>query len=198
MTFWPRPPKANLLRPAPDWVPPPVMHGVNVLHAPMVDLHDRLNKLWNSGTNHDRALCRGLLLQLLVEVLDDDTQAHEQTASSSGLAGAARRVLGQLSQPGDDPTRSIQTAFSRLGYSYAHVCRVFRNAYGITPVGYVNSLRLERARMLILDTQLSIAEISKRVGYDNPAYFGRLFRKNAGRTPRQYRLDRGPSGAGRA
>ena len=73
MTFWPRPPKANLLRPAPDWVPPPVMHGVNVLHAPMVDLHDRLNKLWNSGTNHDRALCRGLLLQLLVEVLDDDT-----------------------------------------------------------------------------------------------------------------------------
>ena len=190
MTFWPGPPRTDLFHLPPDWAPQPVIQGRNFMHAPVDDLHDRLKERWNNGTHHERALCRGLMLELLVELLDPDTLTRSQNSDSTRLASDARRVLGRLSSERDDPTRSVQASFKELGYSYAHVCRVFSNAYGITPVGYMNSLRLERARTLILDTQLNIAEIARRVGYDNPTYFGRLFRKNTGRTPKQYRRER--------
>ncbi len=192
MTFWPSPPITKLFRFQPDWIPKPLMQGDRFMRAPVNDLHDRLYERWNNGTRHERTLCRGLLLELLIELFEsDEAQPRDSGINSSRIASMARRVLGKLACEGDDPTRSVQSAFKSLGYSYAHVCRIFRRAYGITPVGYMNSLRLERARTLILDTQLNISEIASRVGYTSPAYFGRLFRKNSGRSPREYRQECG-------
>ncbi|MGY3765393.1 helix-turn-helix domain-containing protein [Vagococcus vulneris] len=75
--------------------------------------------------------------------------------------------------------------FSHLNRSY--VSRLFKEATNMTVTEYLTSFRLEQAKKLLSTTDLSIAEISLEVGYIDPAYFSRLFKKDIGCTPKKYR-----------
>ena len=55
---------------------------------------------------------------------------------------------------------------------------------------YLTLYRLERAQELLNRTDLSIAEIANRVGYANPGYFTRIYKKYRGITPEQARMAR--------
>lgn len=65
--------------------------------------------------------------------------------------------------------------------------RRFAKATGFTPVDYVQNLRIEEAKQLLETTQTSIDEISAEVGYEDPSYFRKLFKKKAGILPAKYR-----------
>ena len=65
--------------------------------------------------------------------------------------------------------------------------RSFRLAMGMPPMQYITSVRLNRARMLLESTDYPIQEIAAMVGYDNPLYFSRIFKKQVGEAPSRYR-----------
>lgn len=65
--------------------------------------------------------------------------------------------------------------------------RRFTAATGSTLIGYVQNLRVEEAKRLLEMEHLSSEEISASVGYENPAFFRRLFKRSTGLTPGQYR-----------
>ena len=65
--------------------------------------------------------------------------------------------------------------------------RSFRISMGISPMQYITSVRLNRARVLLESTDYSIQEIGSMVGYDNPLYFSRVFRRQVGEPPSHYR-----------
>ena len=52
---------------------------------------------------------------------------------------------------------------------------------------YVHSLRMEEAKQILETEQLSIDEVGHQVGYEDPAYFRRLFKRKVGLTPARYR-----------
>ena len=55
------------------------------------------------------------------------------------------------------------------------------------PARYIQSLRIVNAQRLLERTKYSIGEVSEIVGYDNPLYFSRVFKKETGLSPAQYR-----------
>ena len=63
----------------------------------------------------------------------------------------------------------------------------FRQYANTTPAQYVQSLRLTNAKMLLETTNYNITEIANLVGYENPLYFSRFFRKQCGMSPSQFR-----------
>lgn len=65
--------------------------------------------------------------------------------------------------------------------------RNFRLYTGFTPMQYILSKRIYNAEALLQNTQYNITEISRIVGYDNPLYFSRLFKKIKGLSPSEYR-----------
>lgn len=65
--------------------------------------------------------------------------------------------------------------------------RTFKNVTGTTPMQYILSLRIANAQSLLETTDYNITEISNIVGYDNPLYFSRLFKKQKGVSPSDYR-----------
>ena len=62
---------------------------------------------------------------------------------------------------------------------------------GMSPAQYVLSLRMVNAQSLLEHTNYNVKEISEIVGYDNPLYFSRVFKKEIGQSPVQYRKLRG-------
>lgn len=64
---------------------------------------------------------------------------------------------------------------------------LFKKEVGINFGDFIISLRIEEAKRLLLDVDLSISEIVYRVGYNDVRYFGRLFKKQVGITPSKFR-----------
>jgi AraC family L-rhamnose operon regulatory protein RhaS len=65
--------------------------------------------------------------------------------------------------------------------------RVFKDVTGMTPLDYINSIRINRAEELIKDGRLSIAEIAEQIGIYDTNYFSRLFKQKKGVTPSEFR-----------
>lgn len=65
--------------------------------------------------------------------------------------------------------------------------RRFFHATGLSPLGYVQSLRLEEAKQMLETTALPVEAIAQEVGYGDASFFGQLFKRKIGVTPAQYR-----------
>src|SRR5512145_3145301 len=69
------------------------------------------------------------------------------------------------------------------GVSEAHFARSFKQAFGLPPHRYLLTRRIERAKALLRDTDLSITEIASRTGWGSLGTFGRTFRDVTGESP---------------
>jgi len=68
-----------------------------------------------------------------------------------------------------------------------HFIKIFKATLGETPQSYLNRLLTDKAKFLLQSTVLSVAEISQRLGIEDPLYFSRLFKKHCGISPSHYR-----------
>jgi AraC family transcriptional regulator of adaptative response / methylphosphotriester-DNA alkyltransferase methyltransferase len=68
-----------------------------------------------------------------------------------------------------------------------HLHRTFKKIKGITPVDYIQHIRIEKAKMLLTTFDDSVAEVGESVGLSNTPYFITLFKKKTGQTPEAYR-----------
>ena len=74
-----------------------------------------------------------------------------------------------------------------VGLSQFHFARMFRRSVGRPPHGYLTDLRMERAKRLLRETGMPLAEVATRVGYQTQAHFTGVFHREVGMTPRSYR-----------
>lgn len=73
------------------------------------------------------------------------------------------------------------------GVSLQHFCRVFKKQMEMRPMEYVAKRRIAQAKRLFDTTKLSVTEVGKAVGYEDISYFGYVFRKLEGVSPRDYK-----------
>ena len=65
--------------------------------------------------------------------------------------------------------------------------RCFQKTLKRTPFDYLNEYRLNKARKLLKESSLPVTEIAMKTGFSDSAYFGKVFRKSLGMTPKEYR-----------
>ena len=73
------------------------------------------------------------------------------------------------------------------GVSEAHFARSFKDAFGLLPHRYLLTRRIERAKALLRDTDLSVTEIAFETGWNSLGTFGRIFRDIVGESPGELR-----------
>ncbi|MCW8132255.1 MAG: helix-turn-helix transcriptional regulator [Planctomycetota bacterium] len=85
-------------------------------------------------------------------------------------------------------TLSLEELARHAHMSTFHFVRRFKRATGFTPIEYLEKYRIGRAQELMMtQPELRLNEIARAVGYDDPAYFSRVFRKRTGVSPRAYK-----------
>lgn len=70
-----------------------------------------------------------------------------------------------------------------------YISQLFKNEIGVNFLAYLTSIRMERAKNLLISTSLSIGEISEQSGYGDYRVFTKVFKKSEGNTPSQYRRE---------
>lgn len=80
-----------------------------------------------------------------------------------------------------------------IGISYSYMRKIVYEQTGNSMIDFVNQLRIEKAKELLLDTELTIKQIAAEVGYYNVQSFNRFFRKYEGMPPSSYKLAKSKS-----
>ena len=82
---------------------------------------------------------------------------------------------------------TLEDAAEHVSLSKSYFCRILKDELGYTFTEYVNHLRIERAKLYLRDSTMSIADIAYAVGFDDQSYFTRIFKKLTNVSPGQYR-----------
>ena len=101
----------------------------------------------------------------------------------------AEMAMGYLKRTVSQPFAAKRME-QELHFQYDYMTRCLKKVIGMTPVAYVQHLRVEEAKSLLQHTDLSVHAIGERVGVEDVNYFIRLFKKTEGMTPQTYRKTR--------
>ena len=136
------------------------------------------------------AMLDALAQQLAVRLLRSHLRVvRSATIERSRVGPVDRRLRRALelmdTHLGDE--LSLPDLAAAVSLSPSHFSHLFKELVGETPHGYLANLRLERARVLLVETDLPITEIAGLVGFHSPGHFASAFKAAAGVTPRAFR-----------
>lgn len=124
------------------------------------------------------------LHEMLLEELNRLDARSQEEIKESGPVSMMRDYI-QKNYAVD--TLSVKDISAHAGLSVAYACTLFKSETGTTMNQYLTGYRIEKAKQLLADSRIRIADISTRVGYLDGNYFGKSFKKAVGLTPSEYR-----------
>jgi AraC family transcriptional regulator, transcriptional activator of pobA len=132
---------------------------------------------------HRRLRLRAATLALCCAVAEADVSDQPETVQGdSRIAQFEALIRANPAQPG--PLAACARA---LGLSERHLRRICLSATGLSAHALVQSIRLREACRLLAYTRMQVQQIGFALGYDDPAYFARVFRRGTGVSPADYR-----------
>ena len=181
----------------------PIMNGLKVIQAARVK-HPQMAFVIVSGYD-DFSYCRQALRMQITDYLlkpvnykefgscIDNLKIslfHQQAAAEPEqqeqrvITGLTRYLQEHLAE---DVSLSVLAEEFHLSAQY--ISQLFKSEIGVNFLAYLTNIRMEQAKKLLLSSSLSIAEVSEQSGYADYRVFTKVFKKNEGITPSQYRRD---------
>ena len=121
-----------------------------------------------------------LKISLYQRRVSDQPEAQEERT----IAGITRYLQEHLSE---DVSLSSLAEIFHLNPQY--ISQLFKNEIGVNFLSYLTSIRMEKAKKLLLSTSASVAEVAQQSGYADYRVFTKVFKKAEGCTPSQFRRD---------
>ncbi|GLX70253.1 AraC family transcriptional regulator [Paenibacillus glycanilyticus] len=160
-----------------------------------------LDKLIELTAAHEAALqteARMHILSALFELfavlsgtlskLNKDPAGLKSSEIASQVAVMLEQAVDQVGNHSDsDDKDTIASAAAAVGYSTSSVNRMFTRAFGVSPRQYLSTMMLKKAKLLLMDPELTVEDISTRLGYNNIAHFSRQFKRWTGESPSLFR-----------
>ncbi|MBB6672507.1 AraC family transcriptional regulator [Cohnella nanjingensis] len=123
--------------------------------------------------------------QQLIDAIHETIEASA-AAPNDEEAETARKIRLFIQDRHADPKLGVAQIAAELDVSLPAMNRIFENGVGMSIGEYIIHVRLVKAAEWMENSKLSLNEVMRAVGMDNPAYFGKLFKAQFGFTPREY------------
>jgi YesN/AraC family two-component response regulator len=131
--------------------------------------------------------CSCKVLEIMIEI-ERNYVSSKTEATRQGAAKAVSKVQEILSFINLEYPSSIssQTIEERFTCNFDYINRIFKRITGSTIFSYLNRVRIDHAKILILTTSLKMTEVAEQVGYLDIYYFSKVFKKHTGVSPTVY------------
>ena len=145
----------------------------------------RMAREWAIALPFSDAVCSGMLTELF------GIAARAIYMRNRGFNEVAEDRIGKICQRiyEDPATATVSGLAKECFLSESRFTHLFGESVGKSPMKYITELRIGKAKELLAETELSVAQISANVGYPDQNYFSRLFKNLTGRSPRDYRKE---------
>lgn len=152
------------------------MFWVNVIDAIEAELSTRREGYRQAALAH--------LTLLLIDLarMTDDVATDLRRSGEPLIAEVFALIERRMGEP-----LSLRDVAAEVGLTPGHLTTVVRRRTGRTVQEWIVERRMTEARALLDGTELSVAEIARRIGIGDPAYFARVFRRHHGQSPRRWR-----------
>jgi AraC family transcriptional regulator len=150
-----------------------------------MSLFNEILRLWINPRPASELLLKSKVLELLYMIYQDAVILHQHRGSPR-VTDTITRAMEYIKQHYAEPVKLDDIA-SAVNLSPFHFHRLFKRSVTMTPLAYMTRIRIERARELLLTTQMPISEIAPACGYENSSYFAKVFLSYTGQTPGVFR-----------
>lgn len=151
----------------------------------LVNHFDTLFQLVNEEPFGFQRIASGICLQLLAEVYNTKQSTKQSNQFNSLLLKAKQIIHKQIDEQID-----FQLMAKDFGISYSKFRRDFKSQTGLAPLQYHLLLKIEKAKELLINSELKAKEIAYKLGFESDHYFCRLFKQKTGTSPAQFRAQR--------
>ncbi len=131
-----------------------------------------------------KPLCR--MFEVLLEQLKQEKDCFEDF---SGAKKTCYKVIEFIENNLNRPF-SLKEICDYVHYSQSYVSKEFKKAYGKSVMDYALDYKIKTAKRFLEKTDLSVSDVSFKVGYYNPNDFTAIFKKRQGKSPRAYRIEK--------
>ncbi len=115
-------------------------------------------------------------------------QNNDGAVDDSGKLSAVRHQISSYLEANYMHDLTLSSIAETMNYSDAYFCKIFKQCFGVSFVMYLADLRVKKAKEMLEDITINIKEISGLVGYQDPNYFTKVFKRMVGMTPSDYRI----------
>lgn len=152
----------------------------------LLDLFERLVKTMNQPEGYFRFQATLLLAEMLQTIATEFLeQSHLDTAFPASYI-TFRKLVNYLNN-GYETELTKERLEQATDRKYEYLCQVFKKYADTTIHHYIRQLRVQRAKHLLLHSDKPIQTIASEIGYQEPFYFSRIFKKLEGVSPQHYR-----------
>jgi len=130
---------------------------------------------------HNTDLAYEVLAQYIEKMIDEKEQQINKSAKR------CRLIIEHIDQIYMNPNLKAKDMYSYFSMSHSHFCTTFKAYTGDTFTNFLTKLRIRKACELMLTTDKMNYEIAGAVGYEDPGYFSRVFKKHTGLSPSEFR-----------
>ncbi|MBO5060372.1 MAG: helix-turn-helix transcriptional regulator [Clostridia bacterium] len=162
-----------------------MMEGMNV-YAPPYDLPNLPEMV--KRTEYPFAADQLLKLYLeafLITLVRACKKTQESPSDSTQSSGKISDIHQYICEHYTEKI-SLDNLCFLFGTNKTTLCHDFKTAYGITILNYINNLRIKEAKALLRKNELSVTEISEKLGFNSIHYFCKLFKKATNQSPKNY------------
>lgn len=145
---------------------------------------ERVIRELSKAMPRDEALLQVMMAELLIRLAD----ALKDSAIRQNALGYARKAADYIAAHLDEELRVAEVA-REVGVAPAYLQRVFRQAMNLTMVEYLNRLRIERSKQLLMFTDEPIMDVAVAAGFNSRQHFFRVFNAQVGMSPQKFRQD---------
>ncbi len=148
------------------------------------EISAKMVREYNLKSPHWETFAIGCLYELLSLIarkhfLRNDNISHK---SELCISKACRRIYDNLANP-----PSVSELAREAHLSVGRFSHLFSEAVGKSPKEFILSLRIDRSRELLENSETTIKELAEIMGFENQNYFSRVFKKRIGCSPTEYR-----------
>lgn len=145
-------------------------------------LYRSAERLWVQQQPIDDLELDALALLIFTQML----KCRRQPNTAPHLQARVAKVLDYMADHAPEADLDLARLAQVAGWSERYLIRVFRQVVGSTPVNYLRRLRVLRGLDLLASGEWTVAEAAYAVGFNDPAYFSRVFARQMGRPPSAY------------
>ena len=149
----------------------------------ILSAYQRAEKAWRRNKEGVQLLCKAELYKIIYELTQEKNDPYLPESRQNLLKPAVEYIHKNYTEE----LVSMEFLSELCGISYDYFRRLFKKYHGTSPVKYINSLKLKRAKELLASGFYSVSEVAFASGFSDLSHFSRFFKAHVGVLPSEYR-----------